>query len=95
MKARESFINEVTSYAVKNGFEGVNIDFEYMYKNRTKDMSLSELEKVLFRSKKNFFDHKSSVYSYISRLKNQIETDSATKIKIFPSSRGCYRMVVY
>lgn len=32
MKARESFINEVTSYAVKNGFEGVNIDFEYMYK---------------------------------------------------------------
>lgn len=69
--------------------------FEYMYKNRTKDMSLSELEKVLFRSKKNFFDHKSSVYSYISRLKNQIETDSATKIKIFRSSRGCYRMVVY
>lgn len=32
MNSRESFINEVTAYAVKNGFEGINIDFEYMYK---------------------------------------------------------------
>ena len=32
MKLRESFINEVTEYVVKSGFEGVNIDFEYMYK---------------------------------------------------------------
>lgn len=32
MNSRENFINEVTEYAVKNGFEGINIDFEYMYK---------------------------------------------------------------
>lgn len=39
MKLREKFIDEVTKCAVGNGFEGINIDFEYMYKEDADEFS--------------------------------------------------------
>ncbi len=69
--------------------------FEYMYKNRNRELTIKEIEKTLFGKRRAFFGHKSSVYSYISRLRTQIESDFATKVKILRSSKGRYKMIVY
>ena len=70
--------------------------FEFMYKNRRKDLSIKEIARVLFKKKKSFFLRRNTcVYAYISRLRCLIENDLIVKIKIIRSSRGCYRMIVY
>ena len=69
--------------------------FEFMYRNRTRELSLKEIEKALFGRRKSFLRHRASVYSYISRLRTQIETDFASKVRILRSGKGCYRMIVY
>ncbi|MDD5789671.1 MAG: hypothetical protein PUE30_04015 [Spirochaetia bacterium] len=68
--------------------------FEFMYKNRTKDLTLKELEKALFSRRRSFFGHKSSVYSYISRLKTSLGAGETSNVRILRSSRGCYRLIV-
>ena len=52
MQLREAFINEVTRCAVNNGFEGINIDFEYMYKEDVNQFSqfVRELSATLRRN---------------------------------------------
>lgn len=68
--------------------------FEFMYKNRTKDLTLKELEKALFNRRRSFFGHKSSVYSYISRLKTSLGAEGTSGVRILRSSKGCYRLIV-
>ncbi len=67
--------------------------FEFMYKNRAREIPLEEIGGALFTEKKSSV-HSSVVYSYISRLRAQLECGSASRVRIIRSSAGCYKMVV-
>lgn len=68
--------------------------FEFLYKNRTREISLEEIGKTLFTEKGAAPARSSVVYSYISRLRIHVENDNVSKIKIIRSSAGCYKLVV-
>lgn len=67
--------------------------FEFMYKNRAREIPLEEIGGALFIGKKSSV-HSSVVYSYISRLRAQLGSGSASRVRIIRSSAGCYKMVV-
>ncbi|WP_149553780.1 helix-turn-helix domain-containing protein [Treponema pectinovorum] len=69
--------------------------FVFMYKNRSKELSIKRIERAVFGGKFDFFDRKSSVYSYISRLRKSIENDSFVKIDIIRCDKGSYQMILY
>lgn len=69
--------------------------FQYMYKNRTRDFTLMELSKALFKKRGRARESINSVYSYISRLKKYIEKDTESRIDIIRTSMGRYEMIVY
>lgn len=68
--------------------------FEFMYKNRAREIPLEEIGGALFTKKYSSSVHSSVVYSYISRLRAQLGSGSASRVRIIRSSAGCYKMVV-
>lgn len=69
--------------------------FVFMYKNRSKALSLKKIKKAIFGGKFDFYSRKSTVYSYISRLKKVIVSDTCIKIDIIRCGKGFYEMIVY
>lgn len=69
--------------------------FEYMYKNRFRDLSLKELNRVLRKKNHFFLKPKNFAYAYISRLREKIKNDLIVKTKIIRSSPGYYRLIIF
>lgn len=95
LSPRQSPEINVAEFRARNNLSPVMFRlFEFLYKNRTREISLEEIGKALFTEKGAASARSSVVYSYISRLRIHVENDNVSKIKIIRSSAGCYKLVV-
>lgn len=70
---------------------------ECMYKRRNEELSVKEIERMMWGSSllRRNRSRRSSVYSYISRLRKSLVNDKLVKIEIVRTAIGFYRMIVY
>ena len=69
--------------------------FKYMYENRKNEFTMQELSRVIFNKHDFFLKRKSSVYSYISRLRKYLENDILIEAEIVRTAPGAYELVIY
>ena len=67
--------------------------FEYFYGNLSKEVTIKAISRRMSAPYFKSSVQKASVYSYVSRLKKYIKTDSPVKFNIIRTSYGCYKMV--
>ena len=67
--------------------------FEYFYGNLSKEISIKDLSRKISGQHLKASLQKSSVYSYVSRLKKYIQSDSMSNFTIIRTSFGRYTMV--
>lgn len=67
--------------------------FEFFYGNLSKEVSIKSISRRMSAQRIKNTVRKSSVYSYVSRLKKYIKTDGSVKFDIIRTSSGCYKMI--
>ncbi len=67
--------------------------FEYFYGNLSKEISIKDLSRRISSQHFKVSIQKSSVYSYVSRLKKYIQSDALSNFTIIRTAFGRYKMV--
>lgn len=87
---------DLNQFRKRNGLTPVMFHlFEYMYKNRSKELTIKELSRELFGKFPFSGVKRGNVYSYISRLRKTLVNDDEFHLDIIRTSQGCYELIVY
>ena len=66
----------------------------FFYENRSRELSVEELEKQLDVKAESKIVRKNVVYSYISRLRNDFNKNLLSQMKIVRTKKGFYQLII-